>query len=121
MIPSKEGPGGSSFSFSTHDTLHPYPWTSNHYFNKNMRCTIFVSMKKLYSAFIFLLLLLASTQTWSQRYLQPIFSSVQTQANVSYGNALAWDGTPTPLAMDVYRPQGDSLTLRPVMLFFHGG
>lgn len=75
-------------------------------------------MKKL---LLLLTLGLAPTLLWSQRYLQPVFSTTISQSGVAYGQANAWDGTPTPLAMDVYTPQGDTQMLRPVLLFFHGG
>ncbi len=68
-----------------------------------------------------LILCLAPSLIWSQRYLQPVFNTVVSQSGVAYGQANAWDGTPTSLAMDVYSPQGDTQALRPVILFFHGG
>lgn len=85
---------------------------------ENRKAYIARTMKKLLSS---VLLLMAPTLIWSQRYLQPVFYTTISQSGVAYGQANAWDGTPTPLAMDVYTPQGDTQILRPVMLFLHGG
>lgn len=73
------------------------------------------------SRFLLALMLLGAVTAQAQRYLQPVFPTASVQSGISYGNAAAWDGTNTPLAMDVYTPAGDTQALRPVMLFFHGG
>lgn len=75
-----------------------------------MRLLLLILMGFIYSSFV-----------TAQRYLQPIFPSVQVQSAIGYGSAPAWDGTNTPLALDVHRPAGDTQTLRPLILFFHGG
>lgn len=68
-----------------------------------------------------IIVLLSAPSAFAQRFLQPVFATTQSQSNIAYGAAPAWDGTNTPLAMDMYQPAGDSVALRPFILFFHGG
>ncbi len=75
---------------------------------------------------IFLLLLLGVSYLHAQnvRYVDPIFSQVNVQYNVTYGNNISvLTGTPAPLdlKMDIYSPAGDTETNRPVVLYFHTG
>ncbi|MBI1315578.1 carboxylesterase family protein [bacterium] len=56
-----------------------------------------------------------------QRYLDPVFDSVEVTPNVVYGQAPAWTSFPVDLRLDVYEPQGDTAVLRPLMVFAHGG
>ena len=78
---------------------------------------------------------------WAQnRYLDEVFTTVDTTANVVYGvNYGILSGTPIPtgmtvvidtlgntyteppLAMDVYEPNGDTLTERPLVIHLHTG
>ena len=63
------------------------------------------------------------------RYLDEIFESVQKTEDVVYGNApdlpfWFWVESNTidiDLDMDVYEPEGDTLTNRPVIIFVHTG
>ena len=57
----------------------------------------------------------------AQRYLQPVFGSTAKTANVVYGSATNVRGVLETLAMDVYQPQGDTLSARPLVIFIHGG
>lgn len=75
-------------------------------------------MKLIYT---FLLICLTASLVQAQRYLQPIFGNALVQNGIVYGSAPSWSGANTVLALDLYRPAGDTLNLRPVMLFFHGG
>ena len=63
------------------------------------------------------------------RYLDSVFVSVKTDSAIVYGQAEAisapyfsesWTWT-QDLLMDVYQPQGDMQTVRPCILFVHGG
>lgn len=65
--------------------------------------------------------LLLSPRLHAQRYLTQVFPQVNRMSNVAYGSAPNWNGTNQNLAMDIFTPVGDSLTQRPLMLFFHGG
>ncbi len=60
------------------------------------------------------------TASAGTRYLDPMFT-VTVRRNVVYGKAIGLDGRPVDLLLDLYLPQGDTLTNRPVFVFAHGG
>src|SRR3954471_20500908 len=84
-------------------------------------------MKKVLHArkLLLLLSLFTVTTAWSQqRYLNEVFTSVNVTSNVRYGNnisILTGSPTATDLLMDMYEPAGDSLTLRPLVIYLHTG
>lgn len=49
------------------------------------------------------------------------FSSFTVQSNVQYGQAVNSEGVSLNLLMDIYLPDGDNRTQRPVILLAHGG
>jgi len=49
------------------------------------------------------------------------FTAVTKTADVVYGRAPNRAGDPVTLKLDVYRPTGDTLAKRPVIVFVHGG
>ncbi|MBX2949108.1 MAG: T9SS type A sorting domain-containing protein [Crocinitomicaceae bacterium] len=56
------------------------------------------------------------------RYHQPIFTNTVAVPNVQYGSNLAQDETtPVNLFLDIYYPDGDTDTDRPLVLLAHGG
>lgn len=81
--------------------------------------------------FLALLVCLAFTLTAIQaqeRYIDEVFTDVKVSSNVIYGvNATmlfirtAEEAIPIPLAMDIYEPEGDTETERPLVLVFHTG
>ncbi|MFN0033380.1 MAG: T9SS type A sorting domain-containing protein [Flavobacteriales bacterium] len=83
-------------------------------------------MKKIFT--IILSLMLCSSVTFSQRYLEEIFTDVDVTSNVVYGmnaTVLAYQlynqAVPQPLVCDIYEPNGDIETARPLILYFHTG
>lgn len=59
-----------------------------------------------------------------ERYLEEVFTDVDVQPSVIYGNNITvLSGSPAPqdLLMDVYTPAGDEATNRPVVVYFHTG
>ena len=84
-------------------------------------------MKKI---LILLFVLLTTITTYAQtRYLDSLFMVSKTDSAVIYGQAEAiyapylsegWTWT-QDLLMDIYQPQGDIETVRPCILFVHGG
>lgn len=86
-------------------------------------------MRRIFTLFAFLLVL-STERTYAQRYLEEIFTDVDVTSGVVYGiNATVLtiadpnigEALPQPLLMDVYSPQGDTETDRPLILYFHTG
>jgi acetyl esterase/lipase len=55
------------------------------------------------------------------RYLDAVFPDVQVDRDIVYRDTVDARGNPVHLALDVYRPVGDSATRRPVVMWMHGG
>jgi acetyl esterase/lipase len=55
------------------------------------------------------------------RYRDQIFTNVTRTTDVTYGSAPDYQGTQQSLELDVYAPQGDSVTNRPAIVWVHGG
>jgi len=70
---------------------------------------------------IFAFLIIGIYQTNAQRYLMPIFDSIVITDSIPYGSANNYLGMSTPLAMDLYMPNGDTATKRPLLVLAHGG
>ncbi len=54
------------------------------------------------------------------RYKQPVFANVQ-KTSLTYATAISQIGQTVTLVMDVYEPQGDTTSQRPVVVLAHGG
>ncbi len=81
-------------------------------------------MKYFNTIFILLLCACSTTLMGQERYLQPVFSGVSVQANVTYGrNITVITGAPAPedLKVNVFTPTGDQAKNRPAVLMFHTG
>lgn len=75
-----------------------------------------------------LFLFVGSLQTNAQRYLEEVFDEVTVTEDVLYGvnaSVLAYqqfnEAVPVELRMDIYEPEGDTETARPLILYFHTG
>ena len=55
------------------------------------------------------------------RYRDEVFTNVAKTADVTYGSAPDAQGTQQSLELDVYQPQGDTVTSRPAIVWVHGG
>jgi acetyl esterase/lipase len=55
------------------------------------------------------------------RYRDLIFANVTKTSAITYGTAVTQQGTTLTLQLDVYRPTGDAVTARPLVVFVHGG
>lgn len=82
-------------------------------------------MKLLYALPILLLIGNLQAQT---RYLSPVFDQVTVTKNITYGQnatiiaaSVAGQAISQPLALDLYEPQGDTNSSRPLVLLIHGG
>jgi predicted esterase len=82
-------------------------------------------MKK-YNLFIlvsfFFSILNASAQDCEDqnRYVEPMSNSIQ-KSTVVYATAIGYVGETVTLSMDVFVPEGDNTTNRPLIVFAHGG
>jgi len=59
--------------------------------------------------------------TYGQRYLYPVFNTVNTTSNLTYGNALTYQNQIQVLKLDFYEPAGDTESKRPLIIYMHGG
>ncbi len=57
----------------------------------------------------------------NDRYIKPVFSSVDITKDVKYARKKQSDGQYIDLKYDVYQPHGDTASQRPIMLLIHGG
>ena len=75
-------------------------------------------MQRIFTLFIFSLF---ATALFSQtRYKDELFDIVK-HGDIQYGSNYDSKNQLTNLLMDVYEPQGDTATLRPIIFFVHGG
>lgn len=57
----------------------------------------------------------------NDRFLQEVFTDVTVTSNIEYGSAITYSGSTQSLVLDVYEPTGDAFTIRPLIVFAHGG
>lgn len=55
------------------------------------------------------------------RYRDAVFTDVNRTNGITYGSAVTQTGTTQSLALDLYRPAGDTVTQRPAVVWVHGG
>lgn len=55
------------------------------------------------------------------RYLDPVFDDVEVTRDVVYRETVDYRGNPVELALDIYRPAGDTATARPAIVWLYGG
>lgn len=65
-------------------------------------------------------LIIENTQS-QIRYQADIISSYQLKSNIQYGRAINASNSALDLMLDIYTPSGDSVTIRPLVIFIHGG
>jgi lysophospholipase L1-like esterase len=73
--------------------------------------------------FIFILFFGVSSSTFAQkRYKSEIFTSTDSLINIQYGQAVNLKGIDEKLLLDIITPpKSDTLKLRPLLIFIHGG
>ena len=74
-----------------------------------------------FGALAALLWVSAGNATAGTRYVDEIFSGVEIQKDVVYGEAVNADGAKQQLTLDIYRPIGDTATDRALYVWVHGG
>ncbi|MCX6290195.1 MAG: T9SS type A sorting domain-containing protein [Bacteroidetes bacterium] len=84
------------------------------------------TIQKLFACFF----LLSHVQGYSQivtgycgsaRYDQEIFSGVTITSDTSFGSNTDYSGANVVLTMDIYEPTGDTASMRPLIVWAHGG
>jgi len=55
------------------------------------------------------------------RYRDQVFSNVSITSDLKYGQAPDANNNPVDLKLDLYQPTGDTQTLRPALVWVHGG
>jgi para-nitrobenzyl esterase len=81
-------------------------------------------MKKtftLLAAAIASLSLHAQNYCGSARYDSEVYSNITTTSDVIYGSNTSVNGQQTSLVMDIYEPANDTASIRPLIIFAHGG
>ncbi len=79
-------------------------------------------MKRNIQAFLVLLFCLPVFAAHAQkRFRQPVFTAIDSIADVAYGQATNLKGEQQQLLLNMYLPQGDTMKHRPVLIFIHGG
>ena len=76
-----------------------------------------------------LIFILSSLFGQNTRYLDEVFDEIQKTEDVVYGNSpdlpfiflFEWNTQNIDLDMDIYEPQGDTLSNRPAIIFLHSG
>ncbi len=61
------------------------------------------------------------TNGTAQRYFSHVFETVLVERNIPYGMAPDYLGVHTTLLLDVYQPEGDTESRRPLVILVHGG
>ncbi|MEM1414477.1 MAG: alpha/beta hydrolase [Myxococcota bacterium] len=60
--------------------------------------------------------------TASERYLDVVFDEVEVTEGIPFGESVPFgEDAPTPLLLDLFTPDGDDATGRPVIVWIHGG
>lgn len=55
------------------------------------------------------------------RYSSDVYSTVTTTSNIVYGQNTSFNGSATSLKLDFYEPDGDTASVRPLIIWAHGG
>ena len=64
----------------------------------------------------------SAVPTWAPvRYKDNVFSVVNTTSDIAYGTAVDQNGVNETLKLDMYTPEGDTVTRRPAIVWVHGG
>lgn len=66
-------------------------------------------------------LILNTPVALGQRFIQDVFTEVDSVDNIIYGQAENYKGELQSLYVDIFAPKGDTLQARPLLLYAHGG
>jgi Secretion system C-terminal sorting domain/alpha/beta hydrolase fold len=91
--------------------------------NQSFNRTHFSYMSKCLSMLLMLLVIQFNLDAQCpQRYLDQVFQGAKFSKNINYGGQRTnTDGTKTWCVFDIYEPFNDTVQLRPLIFFIHGG
>ena len=98
--------------------------TNHHQFSEKKgfeMCFITCKLKIMKVKLLALLLTFTAINTYGQRFLYPVFTTVNITSNITYGNALNYKNQNQVLKLDFYEPTGDTVNKRPLIIYMHGG
>ncbi|HLG34111.1 MAG TPA: T9SS type A sorting domain-containing protein [Bacteroidia bacterium] len=82
-------------------------------------------MKKIYTLILLTVFIFPLENSFAQctggRYTSPVFSSDSVVSNIQYGSNVTYLNNPQNLLLDVYKPSGDTASVRPLIVIAHGG
>jgi predicted esterase len=55
------------------------------------------------------------------RYLVPVFAETSIEKNISYATTLETGKNANAFLLDIYQPKGDTMIVRPLIIWMHGG
>jgi acetyl esterase/lipase len=70
---------------------------------------------------LFILILFTVHHSFAQRYLTPVYPSIDSLIGGTYGNALNYLSVNQNLLYDFYSPTADTAQKRPLIIYIHGG
>jgi len=69
----------------------------------------------------FLFIIIYTNQSYGQRYIENVFTTIERIDDIAYGNSVNDLGSSQDLLLDFYQPEGDSDSNRPLIIWIHGG
>ncbi|MBK7426110.1 MAG: T9SS type A sorting domain-containing protein [Saprospiraceae bacterium] len=81
-------------------------------------------MKYINNIILLIILSWSTTLMAQERYFDEIFDNVKVTSDITYAtNITVITGAPAPqeLKLDIYEPEGDPVTARPLIIMFHSG
>jgi para-nitrobenzyl esterase len=80
-------------------------------------------MKKIYLIALSLITMVpvVNAQCTGGRYSTDLFPTVTVTSDVNFGSNQSFSGATTSLDLDIYEPDGDTETARPLIIWAHGG
>lgn len=64
---------------------------------------------------------MAQFDTTGGMYYNAVYASATKTSDIVYGSNTTYTGSTVSLTMDIYQPSGDTHSLRPLIIFAHGG
>jgi acetyl esterase/lipase len=84
---------------------------------------VYLTIVKLFSLIVFFIFGMHASiaQCNGGRFDIPVFSQVTVTKNITYSTARTSVGGLQNILMDIFEPKDDTMQLRPLIIFMHGG